>query len=86
MKLVIALACMFFSATVFSDSAPFLQDDFLRTVKSQPHPNPWESGDFGNRVAAQGCCKTYTKGKACGDTCIARDKICHVGPGCACNG
>ena len=34
----------------------------------------------------QACCKICTKGKACGNTCIARDKICHVGPGCACNG
>jgi hypothetical protein len=35
---------------------------------------------------AQGCCKHCRTGKACGDTCIARDKTCHVGPGCACNG
>lgn len=35
---------------------------------------------------AQGCCKICRKGKACGDTCIARDKICHKGPGCACDG
>jgi hypothetical protein len=32
------------------------------------------------------CCKICHQGKACGDTCIARDKICHVGPGCACDG
>jgi hypothetical protein len=32
----------------------------------------------------QGCCKHCTKGKPCGDTCIARNKTCHVGPGCAC--
>jgi hypothetical protein len=30
------------------------------------------------------CCKVCTKGKPCGDTCISQDKICHVGPGCAC--
>jgi hypothetical protein len=34
----------------------------------------------------QSCCKHCTVGKACGDTCIARDKTCHVGPGCACDG
>lgn len=34
---------------------------------------------------ASGCCKICTKGKACGNTCIARWKTCHVGPGCACN-
>ncbi len=32
------------------------------------------------------CCKICTKGKACGNTCIAAHKICHVGPGCACDG
>lgn len=32
------------------------------------------------------CCKVCHKGKACGDTCIARTKTCHVGPGCACQG
>ena len=35
--------------------------------------------------AAQYCCKTCTTGKACGDTCISRDKECRVGPGCACD-
>lgn len=37
------------------------------------------------REATQ-CCKICTRGKACGNTCIAQDKQCHVGPGCACNG
>ena len=32
------------------------------------------------------CCKTCTKGKACGDTCIAKDKTCPKGKGCACDG
>lgn len=36
-------------------------------------------------VPVQGCCKRCSKGKACGDSCIARDKTCHKGPGCACD-
>ena len=36
--------------------------------------------------AQQACCKICTRGKACGNTCIAQDKVCHVGPGCACDG
>jgi hypothetical protein len=32
------------------------------------------------------CCKVCSKGKACGDSCIARDKACHKGKGCACDG
>lgn len=32
------------------------------------------------------CCKTCHTGKACGDSCISREKSCHKGPGCACDG
>ena len=31
------------------------------------------------------CCKTCRKGKACGDSCIARAKTCRKPPGCACD-
>lgn len=38
-------------------------------------------------VCAQGgCCKICKAGKACGNTCIARDKRCTAGAGCACDG
>ena len=32
------------------------------------------------------CCKVCTKGKACGNSCIAKEKDCHQPPGCACDG
>lgn len=35
---------------------------------------------------ANACCKICKKGKACGDSCIARDKKCTKGKGCACDG
>lgn len=31
------------------------------------------------------CCKVCSEGKACGDTCIAKNETCRVGSGCACN-
>ena len=31
------------------------------------------------------CCKVCSKGQACGDTCISREKSCHKGRGCACD-
>jgi len=40
----------------------------------------------GSTAATPQCCKVCKKGKACGDSCIARDKVCHQPPGCACNG
>lgn len=42
--------------------------------------------DVAPAPAPEECCKVCHKGKACGDTCIARDKICRAGPGCACDG
>ena len=35
---------------------------------------------------ARTCCKICRKGKACGNSCIARDRNCHQPPGCACDG
>ncbi len=32
------------------------------------------------------CCKTCSKGKACGNSCISRSYTCHQPPGCACDG
>ena len=37
-------------------------------------------------LAPRECCKICRKGKACGDSCIDRDKKCHKPPGCACDG
>jgi hypothetical protein len=36
-------------------------------------------------LAPRECCKVCHKGKACGDSCISRDKDCNRPRGCACN-
>lgn len=36
--------------------------------------------------AAGACCKTCHAGKACGNSCIARDRKCSAPLGCACDG
>ena len=42
---------------------------------------------FGSQIAAQTrCCKFCKQGKACGDSCIAKNKKCSKAKGCACNG
>lgn len=43
-----------------------------------PEPDWGDGGGY--------CCKVCSRGKACGDSCIARDKVCRKGPGCACDG
>jgi hypothetical protein len=40
-----------------------------------------------NRIAGEtnaSCCKVCRNSQACGDDCVNWSKICHVGPGCAC--
>lgn len=32
------------------------------------------------------CCRVCKDSKPCGDSCIARNQTCNVGPGCACSG
>jgi hypothetical protein len=32
------------------------------------------------------CCRVCKEGKACGDSCIAKNRTCTKGSGCACNG
>lgn len=44
------------------------------------------AGPICGTAFAEGCCKTCKAGKACGDSCIARDKACKKGKGCACDG
>lgn len=31
------------------------------------------------------CCKVCENSKPCGDSCIATNQTCNVGPGCACS-
>lgn len=48
-----------------------------RAVKPPP--------DISQPPVTAACCKICRKGKACGDSCIARWKTCRKGPGCACD-
>lgn len=48
--------------------------------------NPCGSGALVAQTLQSGCCKICKAGKACGDTCISRDKECHKVGGCACDG
>lgn len=56
--------------------------DWTKVIRPTPTPTPRPADGGGS----SGCCKICRTGKACGNTCIARSKTCHVGPGCACNG
>ncbi|MCY0989318.1 hypothetical protein OV203_19420 [Nannocystis sp. ILAH1] len=48
-------------------------------------PTPPASEPTPDASPASSCCRMCHKGKACGNTCIARDKVCQTPPGCACD-
>jgi hypothetical protein len=53
--------------------------------RGQAPPLPQDAHAQTPNISAE-CCKICRKGKACGDSCIASEKTCHVVPGCACDG
>jgi competence protein ComEC len=57
-------------------TAPLAPPVTTPSTPTTPTPTP---------PSVQGCCRICTAGKACGDSCIAKNKNCNVGPGCACN-
>ncbi len=59
------------------------QEEEPPAVKPSPAPSPSYSTP---PARSQSCCKICRKGMACGDSCISRNKVCHKGPGCACQG
>jgi len=57
---------------------PYVPD----TITAVSSPSPEGRGGQGVRTA---CCRVCSAGKACGNSCIARDRQCHQPAGCACN-
>lgn len=58
------------------------------------HPEPtqdwwseegWSEEGAPEKPEKKKCCRVCRVGKACGNTCIARDHACHAPPGCACD-
>lgn len=65
------------TATRLATKVPTLRPTSIPTIFLPPTPT---------NAPPRACCKICSKGKACGDSCISKDKNCNVGPGCACNG
>lgn len=69
------------AALLFAAAGLTAQPDLLSILRPGAVPNLSPVP-----VPVQGCCKTCRAGKACGNSCISREKACNVGPGCACDG
>jgi len=57
---------------------------FDRVIATSPRSNPFNEFQESERATAHKCCQVCKKGKPCGDTCIEKDDVCHLPPGCAC--
>jgi hypothetical protein len=63
------------------DPPPPLQMSVIEEGGQAP---AWGSG-LGGQSLVQACCKVCRKGKACGDSCIAKENLCTKPKGCACD-
>jgi len=84
--LLALLALLWLTAAAFSDTPPSPTTDAHAPLFHQVHsqsPLLRSVTPRGAEHPALSCCKVCSVGKACGNTCISRDKTCHVGPGCA---
>jgi hypothetical protein len=69
----------------------FVLDTLLVAVDSGPHASPAPAPNPKPDTARaepprRACCRICRTGKACGNSCIARNKTCRQPTGCACNG
>ena len=74
---------------VYDGQAGYVSDAFVKQTEATERFKAASAGTTGAGPGAtppSPCCKICRKGKACGDSCIARNKTCRKGPGCACNG
>lgn len=80
--LILCLALPAFASEPVDASLVWLNHEDVRSVQDRllDLPGPTEF------LIQASCCKVCSKGKACGDSCISRDKQCRKGLGCACDG
>lgn len=89
LRLLIVLSLLFtFTAYANKDyKHEVVEETEIGTLLKQPSnpPRIWNPSLTDNQIISQACCKQCSKGKACGNSCISRDKTCHKGSGCACD-
>jgi hypothetical protein len=81
------LASLLFAVTAISGDRGMETSSrfFEHVITSSSRSSPFREVQQSERAAAEKqCCKVCSKGKPCGDTCIEKDDVCHVPPGCAC--
>jgi len=88
--LVLLLALLSLTASASSETSPGPTAVTQVTLFTPAHTDnrlfrPLTGGGAVHSTATA-CCKICSVGKACGNTCISRNKACHVGQGCACDG
>jgi hypothetical protein len=77
-KIILLLVAIIWGITEISDNlgvSSYLSDKITQEQQTETKSTEEDK-----------CCKICKKGKACGDSCISKDKTCHKQPGCACDG
>ena len=74
------------ASAAFADAAPAISPRVTIPIQAPHAGSSLKALGLASPAASGYCCKVCSVGKACGNTCISREKTCHVGQGCACDG
>lgn len=77
-------ACLFCLALAMFSAARAEAQTQSPLPQAPQQSSPWMPGTAEGNLA-QACCKVCRKGKACGDSCISKEKACEKPKGCACD-
>ncbi|SLN13456.1 hypothetical protein PEL8287_00522 [Roseovarius litorisediminis] len=77
-RIFMTIACLHFSASYSMADPGQMALNPTPTQRLQHLSEP--------HIINAACCKTCRKGKACGDSCISRNKTCRKSSGFACDG
>jgi hypothetical protein len=83
----VALTLLFITVARQTEEPKSEKIDFVTYAEQMSDSNDSKLLDLHSETIlyAAACCKVCKKGKACGDSCISKDYVCHKPPGCACN-
>lgn len=86
MRLLLLTLLALTTSTAFADAAPASAPSVTIPIQAAHAGTSLKALGPASPAASGYCCKVCSVGKACANTCISREKTCHVGQGCACDG
>lgn len=84
MRRILFACVLLMAAPAFAETSGPSAGDFTAEDIAAVRQTLFGGRESPDQIILAACCKTCSKGKPCGNSCIARNKRCHQPPGCAC--